>query len=217
MRSEQRDAHQVALGVIILAAGASSRMGRPKLLLPWGGTSVVGHLIAQWHSLGAAQVAVVGREGDESLHKELDRLRFPQTGRIVNPQPERGMFSSILCAANWIGWRTGLNAWALVLGDQPHLRDSTLRALLAFYLEHRRSICQPDYAGRARHPVILPKDAFAALSRSRAGTLREFLERSSDVSNKCSIDDPGLVLDLDRPEDYRNAQNIFTSNTCHPT
>ena len=44
-----------AIGVIILGAGASSRMGRPKLLLPWGDTSVIGHLIRQWQALGAAK------------------------------------------------------------------------------------------------------------------------------------------------------------------
>ncbi|HRY59690.1 MAG: NTP transferase domain-containing protein [Verrucomicrobia bacterium] len=43
-----------ALGVVLLAAGRSARMGKPKLLLPWGDTSVLGHLIRQWQSLGAA-------------------------------------------------------------------------------------------------------------------------------------------------------------------
>ena len=44
-------------GVIILGAGASSRMGRPKLLLPWRGTTVIGHIIYQWRELGAAQIS----------------------------------------------------------------------------------------------------------------------------------------------------------------
>ncbi len=51
------------LGVVILGAGASSRMGRPKLLLPWGATTIVGHLLEQWQTLGAAQIAVVRRPG----------------------------------------------------------------------------------------------------------------------------------------------------------
>ena len=50
-------------GVVILGAGASSRMGRPKLLLPWGDTSIIGHLIEQWRALAAAQIAVVRRPG----------------------------------------------------------------------------------------------------------------------------------------------------------
>ena len=69
------------LGVIILGAGASSRMGRPKLLLPWGDTTVIGHLIRQWRELGAAQIAVVHRPGRlRKLDAELDRLDFPPHG-----------------------------------------------------------------------------------------------------------------------------------------
>jgi len=51
-------------GVLILAAGASSRMGQPKLLLPWHGTSVLGHLIGQWKDLRAGQIAAVSATGD---------------------------------------------------------------------------------------------------------------------------------------------------------
>src|SRR6267143_6254739 len=109
-------------GVIILAAGASSRMGKPKLLLPWGKTSVIGHLIGQWRELGAEQIAVVTAAGDHALGEELDRLAFPTAARIENPAPELGMFSSIQCAARRPGWKMSLTHWALALGDQPHLR-----------------------------------------------------------------------------------------------
>ncbi len=60
-------AGKFALGVVILGAGASSRMGQCKLLLPWGNTSVIGHLIRQWQSLTAHQIAVVLAAGDEVL------------------------------------------------------------------------------------------------------------------------------------------------------
>src|SRR5580765_1537330 len=92
------------IGVIILAAGASSRMGKPKLLLPWGSTSVLGHLVAQWQKVGADQIAVVAAAGDEVLRKELDRLAFPEQDRIRNPAPELGMFHSIQCASHRSGW-----------------------------------------------------------------------------------------------------------------
>jgi molybdenum cofactor cytidylyltransferase len=181
-------------------------MGRPKLLLPWCGTTVVGHLIGQWQELKATQIAIVIRRGDALLDGELDRLGFARANRIVNPQPKSGMFSSIQCAADWPGWQAGLGAWALVLGDQPHLKNRTLRDLLDFHDAHRLSICQPEYAGRARHPVILPGTAFAELKQSQAGTLRRFLQQSRHSVKLCPINDPGLALDLDRPEDYQAAQ-----------
>jgi len=205
-------AEKPALGVIILGAGASSRMGRPKLLLPWGKTTIIGQLIEQWQVLGAAQIAVVCRPGDWELAAELDRLNFPAQARVENPQPERGMFSSILCAANWTGWLADLVAWAIVLGDQPHLRPDTLPALLAFQREHPDAICQPVYAGHARHPVLLPRRAFEELKDSRAKSLKDFLKQTSCPVVKRSIDDAGLALDLDRPEDYEKAFKFHLSN-----
>src|ERR1035438_4891955 len=104
-----------AVGVVILGAGRSSRMGRPKLLLPWGKTSVLGHLIAQWQALGAKQIAVVCAAADQAVFVELERLGFPATNRICNPAPDRGMFSSVQCAAQWEGWQPALTHWAIVL------------------------------------------------------------------------------------------------------
>src|SRR5258706_425777 len=99
----------IEIGAIILAAGSSTRMGKPKLLLPWGGTSVMGHLIGQWREAGAEQIAVVIAGGNGVIAQELDRLEFPARDRMVNPAPERGMFSSIQCAAGWAGWKAELS------------------------------------------------------------------------------------------------------------
>src|SRR5689334_1008021 len=94
-----------ALAVAILAAGRSARMGKPKMLLPWGGTTMIGHIVKRWGELGAGQIAVVHAGGDAALEAELERVGVQASERIVNPQPERGMFSSIQCAARWPGWR----------------------------------------------------------------------------------------------------------------
>jgi molybdenum cofactor cytidylyltransferase len=191
------------LGVVLLGAGASARMGRAKLLLPWRDTTVIGHLLAQWQALGIGQTAIVLRAADRALMAELDRLNFPQTHRIENPQPERGMFGSILCAASWPGWETNISRWAVVLGDQPHLRSETLRRLLAFSDEYRDAICHPEFGGRIGHPVILPRAAFAELGNSGAATLKEFLKLTAQPRVQCSVTDAGLSLDMDTPEDYK--------------
>ena len=196
------------LGVVILGAGASSRMGRPKLLLPWRDTTVIGHLLKQWRELGAAQIAVVHRPDDTPLFAELDRLDFPVQDRIANPQPERGMFNSILCAAGWPGWKDEIATWAIVLGDQPHLRPETLRQLLEFHFANADAVCQLEFDGHARHPVLLPRRAFKELKVSPAETLKDFLKRTSVRSVQCSVDEPGLALDMDTPEDYKRAQGF---------
>jgi len=206
MRATPAHPSQPPLGVIIAAAGASSRMGRPKLLLPWGDTSVIGHHLRQWRTLGAAQIGVVCRSDDRELHAELDRLGFPPGDRIANPRPERGMFSSIQCAAGWEGWGPCLTVWALVLGDQPHLRMETLRTLLVFQREHLSKICHPAYEGRVGHPVLLPAWAVAELRAPSGGTLKDFLKQHAGRCAQCPVADPGVRLDLDTPADYLQSQ-----------
>ncbi|MGA2866648.1 MAG: nucleotidyltransferase family protein [Verrucomicrobiota bacterium] len=192
-----------SVGAVLLAAGQSRRMGRPKLLLAWQGTSVLGHLVAQWRLAGAGHLAIVCAAGDQAIQGELDRLGFPGADRIFNPAPERGMFSSIQCAAQWPGWPAALTHFAIVLGDQPHVRQATLRAMLEFSAAHPGRVCQPARAGRRRHPVLLPKAVFLDLGRSKAANLRAFLSPCQAAT--CELADPGLDLDIDCPADYEAA------------
>jgi CTP:molybdopterin cytidylyltransferase MocA len=136
-------------------------------------------------------------------------LEFAAADRILNPDPSRGMFSSILCAVRWPGWRQEISHWVISLGDQPHVQERTLRALIAFGAAHPARICQPARAGKARHPVMLPARAFRRLSRWTDGTLRGFLELEAVAL--CDVDDAGLEIDLDEPRDYARALALGTS------
>ena len=194
-------AHHFEFAAVILAAGSSTRMGQPKLVLPWQGTSVIGHLLRQWERLGASQIGVVCAARDEVLPGELLRLGFLDSNRICNSAPERGMYGSIQCAAAWWRWRPSLTHWVIVLGDQPHLNLPTLERLLDFARSHPDKFCQPTRAGRSRHPVVLPRHLFLGLIGSSANSLKEYLSHHRGAG--CEIDDPGLDLDLDTPQDYQ--------------
>lgn len=197
-----------SLAATILAAGRSSRMGRPKLLLPWLETSVIGHLLWQWRQLGVAQICVACAAGDAALNAELDRLQFPAAQRIANPAPERGMFSSIQCAAAWQGWAAQITHWAIVLGDQPHLRKETLQRIIDFSAANPQRVCQPRKEGHRFHPVIIPRNIFEGIQITTAVDLKEYLQPFEAVY--CEMDDPGLELDIDRPEDYQKALQFAT-------
>ena len=195
--------------MVLLAAGASRRMGRPKMLLPWGPTSIIGHLIGQWRTFETRQIGVVCAAGDQAIAAELDRLEFPMNDRLINPTPELGMFGSIQFAARWPGWKPGLACWAIVLGDQPHLKGETLSALLDFAKARRESICQPLWQGRRRHPVVLPATAFGRLGTTGDPDLKSFLESMPSDRAFCEISDPGLEIDIDHPADYERALALF--------
>ena len=195
------------LGTVILAGGSSRRMGRPKLLLRWGGTSILGHQLGIWQQLGAAQISVVYAAADELLNEELDRQGVPAQNRIVNSNPEDGMFSSVRCAAMWNGWMPNLTHCAITLGDQPHLRLETLKAVITLSRKQPDRVCQPQYLGHAGHPVILPRAIFEQLKTTDAPTLKDFLASRPSVS--CEVSDPGLELDIDTPADYERALRLF--------
>jgi len=207
--------HGLVLATVILAAGASTRMGRPKLLLEWEHTTVLGHLVGLWQGSGAAQITVVCAADDDALATECDRLGVPAEARIINPEPARGMFSSIQCAARWAGWWADVTHWAIALGDQPHLQPDTLCALVDFASQQPGAICQPGRDGSGRHPVILPRPAWCELAGSTVATLREFLhERAAEVRLLAS-DDPGLDLDLNQPGDYVRARSSLEAARGH--
>lgn len=160
-------------------------------------------------AIGAGQIGVVCAASDEPIQAELDRLRFPKAHRILNPQPERGMFSSIRCAAQWSGWAAELTHWAISLGDQPHVRQETLRTLLEFNVNHPTKVCQLHAFGHLHHPVILPKDNFLRLNEISVSTLKEFLQTIPEDVARCDIDDPGLESDIDTPADYGRALALY--------
>jgi molybdenum cofactor cytidylyltransferase len=195
----------IALGVVILAAGASSRMGRPKMLLPWKGTTLLGYAIKRWTQVAPAQLAVVCAADNADVAAELDRLASSRAGRVINPNSTRGMFSSIQCAARWEGWKPGLTHWAIGLGDQPELRPATVRALIGFAAQNQTNICQPAFGGRARHPVVLPRLAWNELAVASNETLRDFLHARSANVRLLQVTDPGVALDLDDPGEYERA------------
>ena len=189
----------LSLATVILAAGASVRMGRPKLLLPWSDKTILAHLIQQWTALGSSQMAVVVEPKSPLL------VHLANVGQIVNPHPELGMFSSVQCAARWDGWKEDITHFVITLGDQPHVGTGTLQAILNFAEKNSDWICQPARNGRGRHPVILPKHAFAELANAKASNLKEFLGERESRRKIFESGDPALDLDIDTPADYETA------------
>jgi CTP:molybdopterin cytidylyltransferase MocA len=188
-------------------------MGEPKLLLPWGSTRIIGHLISVWRSVGATQLAVVCAPPPHPVHDELDRLGFPSSSRIINPTPGLGMFSSIQAAAGWANWEPNLSHFAVALGDQPQIPASLILPILKQAAQNPNAICQPSVQKRPKHPVIIPRETFLALATTTAPTLRDFLARTQTPRSFLEVDDETLNLDLDSPADYRLATDRFAPDT----
>ncbi len=188
------------VGVVILAAGASRRMGMSKPLLKWENGTILEHIVRQWQDLGVLQVAVVFDPGQPAIIREMDRLGI--TARIPNTQATRGMFSSVRAAAGWSGWTPNLKTIGIALVDQPHISTATLAALLAFCAENGDTLCQPEFCGRHGHPVLLPATSFRQIADTTLTSLKDWI--ASQPRSFLDCDDSGICSDLDYPHDYRN-------------
>ncbi|MDQ3314232.1 MAG: nucleotidyltransferase family protein [Verrucomicrobiota bacterium] len=189
-------------GVVLLAAGASRRMGTCKLLLPWKKETVLAHLLNQWRKLGAAQISPVVDPSNQLLEAALIEARLSCAEWIENPLPKRGMFSSLQEASRCKRWRSGLTHWVIALGDQPTIHISTLRLLLETAQQNPSRICQPVFGKRAAHPIILPAELFLALVEDNAPDLRTFIRKRDGLRLRIPVDDAGVTIDLDTPADY---------------
>ena len=192
----------VAFGVVILAAGASTRMSTCKLLLPWGEKTILTHLLDQWRSTGAAQIAPVVDPSNQPLRKALTHAGLSPSGWIENPSPQLGMFSSLQEASRWTGWLSTLTHWIISLGDQPHIQISTLRLLLDVAKKNPTRICQPSLHGYTAHPIILPASNFRELAQNDVPDLRTYIRRREAFRLRVPVEDAGVSRDLDIPEDY---------------
>ena len=191
-----------AFGVVILAAGASTRMGRCKLLLPWGEKTILTHLLDQWRSAGAAQIAPVIDPSNKVLREALTLAGFSSSDWIENPSPQMGMFSSLHEASRWTGWVSTLTHWIISLGDQPHIQISTLRLLLDAARKNPMRICQPALHGRGAHPIVLPATNFRELAQNDAANLCAYIRTHEAIRLRVTVEDLGVSEDLNTPEDY---------------
>lgn len=186
-----------------MAAGASSRMGRPKLLLPWKGDSILGHVWGLLRQLRPVQSILV-LAPDHPFGNELDRLEVASSSRVVNPESRLGMFSSVKAGFAWPGWNSEVSHFLLALGDQPLVSPSDLEALLGASRENPAAILQPLHRGKRGHPVIFPREIGLALPAMNYFSLKEALADFEAMLRFVESCSPGTLQDIDTPDDYQN-------------
>jgi len=187
---------------IVLAAGESKRMGRPKQVLPYGRSTiletVLDHVLA---SPVDGTLVVLGAAAD----KVAPLLAKLPVETIVNPDFRSGMLSSVQRGIRALP--ASARAALIFLGDQPAVGPETSGRVLAAYRVSGRGIVLPVHAGRGGHPLLIDLKYRAEIDGLSAGIgLRELLVRHPDDIFRVEIDDPGVLLDIDTPEDYHSRQ-----------
>lgn len=183
--------------ILILAAGASTRLGQPKQLVKIAGRPAL-HVVVE-HAVAIAGNAVTVVVGAHA--KELTYLfgRSPASW-IVNKHWEEGMASSLKCGLGAVP--PAADAVMILLGDQVRVTRDDLSRLLGAWQGQEHMIAAAVYGGTVGVPAIFPRAYFPELAELRGDEgARKILRRNADRIVRVPM--PSAAFDLDTPEDLR--------------
>ena len=179
-------------------------MGRPKALLPCppDGQTFVSQAVRTLRAGGVAEVAVIGRPDDSGLRDEVGRLG-PPIPYLENPAPELGQLSSLLVGVSYAE-ACGADGVMVLPVDIPSVKSATVAALLEAFDRGPEPLVRAAYRGHHGHPVIFGRSLFAELNAADPGVgARGVVRRDPSRVRDLDVDDPGVLRDVDVPDDYR--------------
>ena len=186
---------------IVLAAGESRRMGQQKLLMKFAGKPLITHVV------DAVQASVV----DEVLvvtgghHDEVKATLGGSVRYVRNPDPSRGMRSSVRCGLEAV--QADTIAVAIFLGDQPRIEPPIINAVLDAFCASKKTIAVPEIAERRGHPLVFDlvhrDEVLAAFDDTG---LRGLPRSHPKAVLTVSVDSAGVLEDVDTPEDFRELE-----------
>lgn len=205
--SKSADPDRPAIAGIILAAGTSSRMGRPKQLLDWGERPLVRAIAETACTARLDEVIVVTRSADGAVTAALADLPV----RIApNPLAAAGQSTSL--HAGIAALSPSIAAAVILLGDQPFVTAAIIEALVNAWRDHRAPIIAPVFAGTRGNPVLFDRSVFAELLAIEGDQgARGVIARNPARVHCVHFDDDRPLLDIDTPEAYAYARLVLES------
>ncbi len=193
------------VSAILSAAGASTRMGRPKPLLPWRGGTLIEFQVRCLLDAGCDEiVAVLGHKADEVS----PYVRGQSAHVAVNPDYAKGKTTSI--KAGLLAIEPGASAILFLAVDQPRTAD-LIAAVIRSHREQGALITSPRYRGRGGHPLVFDgslKVELEAITEEGEG-ISEVYKRHRAQVNELPMEDPMVRLDLNTPEAYAEAFEAY--------
>lgn len=194
-----QNGHEAQVTAIILAAGSSRRMGRPKPLIPVGGKPLLARVLESvQRSLVAETIVVLGHAA-----KRI-RKAVPLRDLVVVENPDHRMGMSTSLRAGIRAASRAADAYLIVLGDQPFVASETLNTLVSSWRAKGPRILIPTFRGRRGNPVLLDRSLAGEIRRLRGDAgFRSVFTRHADDIREVPVDDPGVLLDLDTPRQLK--------------
>ncbi len=187
-----------SIAAIILSGGASRRMGSPKALLRFQNETFLDRLIRIFRPVCEPVIVVVGQHGD-TIRAGIER--GAQVTFVENPDPDRGMLSSLQCG---LALAPSDVAAAMFLPvDHPHIDPATVETLAERFRTDRAPVTVPTYLGEHGHPVCVSRaviDELLALPAEAKAS--DVIHRHVPNTVYVEIPDPAVITDVDDPAAY---------------
>ncbi|MBI2166484.1 MAG: nucleotidyltransferase family protein [Chloroflexi bacterium] len=194
------------VSAIVIAAGESSRLGRPKALLPWGDKPLVQYQVSALAGAGAAEVIVVlGHNADiiAPFVRGAEALKV-----VINTKYQAGKTGSIKMGLREVSQAS--QAVLVLAVDQPRTA-AFLSRLMKAHLAQTLPVTVPVFRGRRGHPPVFSLTLLPELMAIREETqgLKEITERHRDEIHELPFDTETAVLDINTEEEYKRALRLL--------
>jgi molybdenum cofactor cytidylyltransferase len=201
------DTYLISIGAVVLAAGQSTRMGRPKMIMPWKNTTIIAKVVETLVNADVNPIVIVTGGAHEEVEKAVSN--FP-VKCVFNPQYRNGEMLYSL-QAGLSSMQPDVNAVLIVLGDQPFIQGKVVRDVMEVYRREFAELVVPSYQMRRGHPWLVDRHLWEQLmALSPPQTLRHFMRANDERIQYLNVNTPSILQDLDTPEDY--AQQHPTSD-----
>jgi molybdenum cofactor cytidylyltransferase len=183
---------------IILAAGESARMGEPKMLMPWGRSTVLQTVISTFQAADVRDILLV----TGGAREQVERLVGKTVQTIYNEDYKKsGMLGSIQLGLN--AKMREASAALICLGDQPQVEEGSVRGVCDTFLKTKSKLVVPSYQKQRGHPWLVARALWDEILLMREpDTMRNFLNRHKSEIQYVESSTPTVLQDVDTPEDY---------------
>jgi len=186
------------VSAILLAAGESKRMGKPKQLMPFGRSTILEQTIDNLLNSEVSEVIVVlGYRAEEMIKT----VAIKPVKVAINPAYHQGMSTSIVTGLNLVD--DGAQAVMLALADQPLVDSKTINRLIDEFFNCDKGIAMPVYQGRRGHPIIFSikyKGELLKLKGDIGG--RQIIKQHPDDVLEVAVGCEGINIDINTPSNY---------------
>ncbi len=189
------------IAAVVLSAGESSRMGRPKALLPIEGETFIGRIVASLKQTQVGKIVVVLGHNSDLLAAAIRPLAVEI---LINPNYKLGQLSSLQVAVRNLLPDADCDGILVHLVDHPYIDASLVDRMIQQFYESKKDIIVPRCHGKRGHPVLFSRALFGELLDAPMDQgAKAVVNAHGNGTLEIETDEKGITVDIDTPELYR--------------